>query len=209
MQYRLVPRNTQPRTLVLAAPLLAIAATLVCGLLAASLAGIGASAVLEAFFVAPVSDHYGVGELLIKAAPLALIALGLSIGFRANVWNIGAEGQLVLGAARRHFQELLIAHIVVGVAFVTPLVLHVGVRAWGLNRRTSRLQRLGLALVGGIVVQIVLGLTAWLTTAGVGTGALEGRIDLAIATAHQWFGAVLLAMAVVIACYNFRLLAPR
>ena len=98
MQYRLVPRNTQPRTLVLAAPLLAIAATLVCGLLAASLAGIGASAVLEAFFVAPVSDHYGVGELLIKAAPLALIALGLSIGFRANVWNIGAEGQLVLGA---------------------------------------------------------------------------------------------------------------
>ncbi|MEZ5450277.1 MAG: hypothetical protein R3E89_15350 [Thiolinea sp.] len=38
------------------------------------------------------------GELIIKASPLALIALGLSVGFRANVWNIGAEGQLTLGA---------------------------------------------------------------------------------------------------------------
>ena len=56
---------------------------------------------LEAFhavFVTPVSSLFGVGELLIKASPLMLIAIGLTIGFRANVWNIGAEGQLVMGA---------------------------------------------------------------------------------------------------------------
>ena len=41
---------------------------------------------------------YGVGELLLKATPLMLIALGLAVGFRANVWNIGAEGQLTMGA---------------------------------------------------------------------------------------------------------------
>ncbi|MGR3462976.1 MAG: ABC transporter permease [Roseovarius sp.] len=37
-------------------------------------------------------------QLLIKAAPLILIATGLSLGFRAGVWNIGAEGQYILGA---------------------------------------------------------------------------------------------------------------
>ena len=49
-------------------------------------------------FVAPVSSLYGVAELGVKATPLILIAIGLSLGFRANVWNIGAEGQLIFGA---------------------------------------------------------------------------------------------------------------
>ena len=50
------------------------------------------------FFISPISSIYGFGELLIKASPLVLIAMGLAIGFRANVWNIGAEGQLTVGA---------------------------------------------------------------------------------------------------------------
>lgn len=37
-------------------------------------------------------------QLLIKAAPLILIAIGLSLGFRAGIWNIGAEGQYIIGA---------------------------------------------------------------------------------------------------------------
>ena len=41
---------------------------------------------------------YGLSELAVKAAPLITIAVGLAIGFRANVWNIGAEGQLTMGA---------------------------------------------------------------------------------------------------------------
>jgi len=56
---------------------------------------------LEAFhalFITPLSSLFGIGELLIKASPLMLIAIGLTIGFRANVWNIGGEGQLVMGA---------------------------------------------------------------------------------------------------------------
>ena len=40
----------------------------------------------------------GLSEWLLKASPLILIACGLAVGFRANVWNIGAEGQLVMGA---------------------------------------------------------------------------------------------------------------
>jgi simple sugar transport system permease protein len=50
------------------------------------------------FFVQPLNSLYGWGELLLKATPLALCALGLALGFSANVWNIGAEGQLILGA---------------------------------------------------------------------------------------------------------------
>jgi simple sugar transport system permease protein len=50
------------------------------------------------FFVAPFHGAYGLSEIAVKATPLMLIALGLAICYRANVWNIGAEGQYILGA---------------------------------------------------------------------------------------------------------------
>lgn len=53
---------------------------------------------LYAFFIAPIDNFYGVSELGVKGTPLLLCAIGLAIGFRANIWNIGAEGQLVMGA---------------------------------------------------------------------------------------------------------------
>jgi simple sugar transport system permease protein len=53
---------------------------------------------LDVFFIEPLNSLYGWGELLLKATPLALCGLGLALGFSANVWNIGAEGQLTLGA---------------------------------------------------------------------------------------------------------------
>jgi general nucleoside transport system permease protein len=49
------------------------------------------------FFITPLETRYGIGEWLLKAAPLMLCAVGLAVGYRANVWNIGAEGQLTLG----------------------------------------------------------------------------------------------------------------
>jgi simple sugar transport system permease protein len=50
------------------------------------------------FFWEPIKSPYALGELLVKATPLLIIALGLALCFRANVWNIGAEGQYVMGA---------------------------------------------------------------------------------------------------------------
>jgi simple sugar transport system permease protein len=50
------------------------------------------------FFIEPAKSAYAWSELSIKAVPLVLIALGLAVCFRANIWNIGAEGQFVLGA---------------------------------------------------------------------------------------------------------------
>ena len=53
---------------------------------------------LQVFFWEPVRSVYALGELGLKAAPLLLMALGLALAFRSNVWNIGAEGQFVMGA---------------------------------------------------------------------------------------------------------------
>ena len=50
------------------------------------------------FFIEPIDTLYDIGELLLKASPIMLCAVGLAIGYRANVWNIGAEGQLIMGA---------------------------------------------------------------------------------------------------------------
>ena len=60
--------------------------------------GASPATVCYSFFVEPLSSGYNLGEVMIKASPLILIAQGLAIGFRARVWNIGAEGQLIIGA---------------------------------------------------------------------------------------------------------------
>jgi simple sugar transport system permease protein len=79
-------------------PLIAAAATLVAGFILFSLLGKDPLQAVQVFFVKPIATRYGVGELLLKASPLMLCASGLAAGYRANVWNIGAEGQLALGA---------------------------------------------------------------------------------------------------------------
>lgn len=94
----LVPRASPSRTAAMVSPLFAIAATVLLGGLVFALLGKPPLAALGAFFVDPLATRYGVGELLLKAAPLMLIGCGLALGYRANVWNIGAEGQLTLGA---------------------------------------------------------------------------------------------------------------
>jgi simple sugar transport system permease protein len=79
-------------------PLIAAAATLAIGFVLFSALGKDPWQAFHAFFVKPVESTYGIGELLLKASPLMLIATGLAVGYRANVWNIGAEGQLIAGA---------------------------------------------------------------------------------------------------------------
>ncbi|QQZ29352.1 ABC transporter permease [Thiothrix subterranea] len=98
MLFKLQPRPQPSQRMVWLSPLLAIALMLLVGMVIFTLLGQSPLKAFHAFFIEPINDMYGLGELLIKASPLALIALGLSVGFRANVWNIGAEGQLTIGA---------------------------------------------------------------------------------------------------------------
>ncbi|MES2186458.1 MAG: ABC transporter permease [Pseudomonadota bacterium] len=79
-------------------PLLALAITVVVGVLLFSALGKDPVRGLQAFFWDPIKTAYALGELMVKATPLLLIALGLAVCFRSNVWNIGAEGQFVIGA---------------------------------------------------------------------------------------------------------------
>jgi simple sugar transport system permease protein len=95
---RLEPRLAPSRLAGWASPLIAAAATLVVGYALFSALGTDPWQAFHVFFVKPVETRYGVGELLLKAGPLMLCATGLAIGYRANVWNIGAEGQLTMGA---------------------------------------------------------------------------------------------------------------
>ncbi|HYH39275.1 MAG TPA: ABC transporter permease [Azospirillum sp.] len=95
---RLEPRGHASRAMVYLTPVLAVALTLASGFLLFLALGFDPVKALHAFFIQPVSTARGLGELVVKATPLVLIGVGLAIGFRANVWNIGAEGQLTLGA---------------------------------------------------------------------------------------------------------------
>ncbi|MFM1547186.1 MAG: ABC transporter permease [Candidatus Pseudothioglobus sp.] len=96
---RLIPRVENSTAMILLSPLLALTLTAISAYLifVSILVDIEVSSVFYTLFVEPLTDSYYLSELLVKAAPLMIIALGLSIGFRAGVWNIGAEGQYVIG----------------------------------------------------------------------------------------------------------------
>jgi len=110
LPFQLVRRAVPSRAMQWLSPVLAAALTLVVGLAIFAALGQDPVRAFRVYFVDPISDANGVSELLLKASPLCLIALGLAIGFRANVWNIGAEGQMYLGGVFAtgiaiHFQE--------------------------------------------------------------------------------------------------------
>jgi len=94
---RLEPRGAPSRAMTLASPVLALLLT--AGVAALILAALGQDplAGVRVIFFEPLSNRRQITEVLLKATPLIVIALGLAVCFRANVWNIGAEGQFLLG----------------------------------------------------------------------------------------------------------------
>jgi general nucleoside transport system permease protein len=95
---RLEPRPEASRLWGMASPILALAITVVIGVILFVALGKDPVKGLQVFFWEPIRSPYALGELMVKATPLLVIALGLAVCFRSNVWNIGAEGQFVLGA---------------------------------------------------------------------------------------------------------------
>lgn len=95
---KLEARPQPSQALSIASPLIALALTVLIGTALFVLLGKDPVAGLRMFFIEPAKDARAWSELSVKAVPLVLIALGLAVCFRANVWNIGAEGQFVLGA---------------------------------------------------------------------------------------------------------------
>jgi ABC-type uncharacterized transport system permease subunit len=95
---RLEARPEPSRIMAALSPLMAVAVTLLVGVALFSVLGKDPIEGLRVFFVEPIRDGYALSELAVKATPLLLIGLGLAVCFRSNVWNIGAEGQFILGA---------------------------------------------------------------------------------------------------------------
>ena len=96
-------RRAQPSRLwTVLTPVAAVVLTMIAGGLMFAALGKDPVAAIRTIFIAPLFDpafaSYARPQILVKAGPLILIALGLSFGFRAGVWNIGAEGQYILGA---------------------------------------------------------------------------------------------------------------
>ena len=92
-------RRPEPsRAMIYLTPFLAVLLTVAAGMIVFGLMGYDGPGAVRQIFLAPLSHPDRWPELLVKAGPLILIATGLSVGFRANVWNIGAEGQYIAGA---------------------------------------------------------------------------------------------------------------
>ena len=95
---RLEPRKDVSPAMAYLAPALAVLVTACAGTLIFAALGKDPIEAMRLFFIQPLGDWFSISEMIVKATPLILIAIGLSFGFRAGVWNIGAEGQFTLGA---------------------------------------------------------------------------------------------------------------
>ncbi len=91
-------RPTPSRLMRAATPVLAVLATMIVGGILFALLGKNPFEAIRVIFIDPLFDPFSRSELLVKGSPLVLIAMGLALGFRAGVWNIGAEGQFIIGA---------------------------------------------------------------------------------------------------------------
>ncbi|TIN50295.1 MAG: ABC transporter permease, partial [Mesorhizobium sp.] len=97
MRLELVKRPQRSALFSVLSPFIAFALTMIAGAIMFALLGVNPLNAFNVYFVQPISEVWQLHELAIKAAPLILIAVGLSVCYKANIWNIGAEGQFILG----------------------------------------------------------------------------------------------------------------
>ena len=106
----LEPRTQSSTIWSYASPLLAVILTLITGYFTFTALDQNPNEALYTFFIMPISDWYGISELLVKTIPILLCAYGLALCYRASVWNIGAEGQLLIGGVTASAVAVLFVH---------------------------------------------------------------------------------------------------
>jgi simple sugar transport system permease protein len=107
MRLELIKRPEHSRLMTLVSPLIAMGLTVIFGALLFASLGHDPLAALYVYFVEPWTEVWSLEEIIVKATPLILIALGLSVCFLANTWNIGAEGQFTAGAIAGAFLPII------------------------------------------------------------------------------------------------------
>jgi ABC-type uncharacterized transport system permease subunit len=98
MRLVLEKRAERSNAIALISPLIAILLTIVTMVILFAMLGKNPLLALWVYFIDPLTDSYSLQEIAVKATPLVMIAIGLSLCYLANVWNIGAEGQFLIGA---------------------------------------------------------------------------------------------------------------
>ncbi len=98
MQLRLERRPQHSRIMMVLSPVLAIVLALVTFFIVFAVMRIDPFRALYLYFIDPLTAGWSIEDLLVKAAPIILIAIGLAFCYQSNVWNIGAEGQFAVGA---------------------------------------------------------------------------------------------------------------
>jgi general nucleoside transport system permease protein len=126
---RLEARAQPSQAMVIASPLIALALTALISALLFVALGKDPLRGLEVLYLQPLNGQRAISEVLLKATPLIIIALGLALCYRSNVWNIGAEGQFLLGCVGGGAVALWLTTqgIVLPKVFSLPLVLAGGV----------------------------------------------------------------------------------
>src|SRR5271168_1811313 len=98
MRIRLEKRLTPSRFMRVATPIASVLLTMLLGAIIFQLIGFDGPRAIYETFITPIAASYRWQDVAAKAAPLIIIALGLSLGNQAKIWNIGAEGQYIIGA---------------------------------------------------------------------------------------------------------------
>jgi general nucleoside transport system permease protein len=98
MQLVLEKRAERSNTIALISPLIAIGLTILTMIILFAALGKNPLSAIVVYFIDPLTDSYSLQEIAVKATPLVMIAIGLSFCYLANAWNIGAEGQFLMGA---------------------------------------------------------------------------------------------------------------
>lgn len=131
MQLVLEKRSERSTAIALVSPLIAIGLTIVTMSILFLMLGKNPLSALHVYFITPLTDSYSLQEIAVKAAPLVMIAIGLSMCYLANVWNIGAEGQFLIGAVAGSWLAVKTQGTDAGV-WVMPMMLLMGAAAGAL-----------------------------------------------------------------------------
>ena len=125
MRLVLEPRAERSTSAAIASPLIAVGLTLLVMSILFAFLGKDPLKALAVYFLQPLTDSYSLQEMVVKATPLVMIAIGLALCYLANVWNIGAEGQFVIGAVAGSYLAVKTQGADVG-AWVLPAMLLLG-----------------------------------------------------------------------------------
>ena len=175
---KLEARPTPSKSMLYWTPVLAVVLTILAGGLLFVALGKNPFEAIRMIFWDPVLGefaYYYRGQILIKAAPLIMIALGLSFGFRAGIWNIGAEGQFIMGAVVGGATGL--AMYPLDSAIVFPMMIIMGAFGGFLWAMIPAILKIKFN-ANEILVSLMLVYVAFNFLAGMVTGPLKSPIGM-------------------------------